>query len=148
MPKNNSIELIELYKIYVDTTSKTSETRMKINAFFVSINTIIIGSSSYVNPGLLLFFGICINCLWIELIKSYRDLNNAKFKVIHGMEQQLCCKCFKQEEEIYKTIKRQSITNIEKRLPYLIMGLYGIMLIYIKWATIESIFQKICYLLG
>lgn len=64
------------------------------------------------------------------------------------MEQQLCYKCFKQEEEIYKTIKRQSITNIEKRLPYFIMGLYGIMLIYIKWAAIELISQKICYLLG
>jgi hypothetical protein len=144
MPKDNTSERIELYKVYVDTTSKTSETRVKINTFFVSINTLIIGSGSFLNPTLLLLFGICINFLWVELIKSYRDLNNAKFQVIHEIEQELCHKCFKREQEIYQTIKRRSVTTIEKWLPYLIMIFYGIMAIYKNWQVIKTIIQSIC----
>jgi len=144
MPKDNTSERIELYKVYLETTSKTSETRAKINTFFVSINTLIIGSSSFINPTLLLLFGICINILWVALIKSYRDLNNAKFQVLQEMEQELCHKCFTREEEIYKTIKRRSITTIEILLPYFMMIFYGLMVVYLNWAVLKPIIQLIC----
>lgn len=137
-------ERLELYKTYVETATKTTETRLKINTFFVSINTVIIGSSGYINSSILLIFGIAINLLWVELIVSCKLLNKAKFKVIHEIEDSLCHQCFHKEEHYCKEDNMKSFANIEKKIPYLIMILYTVMIFYMNLSLLKSL---MCYCL-
>ena len=144
MAANKDFERLELYKAYLGTATKTSEMRLKINAFFISINVAIVGAIEFMPSSLLLLFGIGINFLWNKLIKSYGSLNNAKFKVLHEIEDNLCHKCFRREEEIYKEQGFQSLTKTEKYLPYAIMMLYGLMLVYTHWEKIISFICSLC----
>lgn len=139
--KNKNEERLELYKMYVDTSLKVSENRLKVNNFFITINLTIIGSNEFINSFSLLLFGVVINYLWLNLLESCDSLNKAKFKIIHEMEEYFCHKCFKKEEEIYKNDDRKSFVTIEKLLPILIILLYLYMIIQLEWEYIIKIFK-------
>lgn len=129
MKELSKTELLELYKIFVDTSLKASENRLKINTFFITLNTAIIGSSGFINSELILIFGCCINAVWFNLLSSCKQLNTAKFKVICQMEKELCYKCFAKEQEEYKKYNRKPFAHLEQELPILISIVYVIMLL-------------------
>lgn len=92
--------ILEQYKTYVEIADKISERRNLANVFFLTLNTAIVGSIGFffdkiglVSPKWLISFpigSIIILCyVWWRLIKSYRQLNNAKFKVIGELETKL-----------------------------------------------------------
>ena len=90
--------LLEQYKLYVEMADRISARRQTANSFFLSINTAIIALIGYVNFGSktttdyywLVSAAGAVSCYaWYRLIRSYRDLNSAKFKVVHEMEQML-----------------------------------------------------------
>jgi len=137
-------ELLELYKLYVDTATKVTETRLKANAFFTSLNAVIIGSSGFITPALLLFFGIGVNILWEGIIKSQKLLNAAKFKVIFEIEEKLVYPLFRKEWEAYKADRRTDTTDVEKWLPRSIILLYVLMILYTKWEKIVAIWKVAC----
>ncbi len=124
---------LEIYKMFVDSASKVSEARSKVNAFFVALNGLIIGSNAMEMIAALFVFGIVCNGLWVQSIKSYKCLNDAKFKVILGMEKEMPFQCFTAEQQICTGEKRKNFTAIEQYIPYAMIGMYVVMLFCKYW---------------
>ena len=92
---NYKEHLLEQYKLFVEMADRISSRRQTANSFFLTLNTAIIALSSYVNFGnadktcffwLISLAGMVLCYMWYRLIRSYKDLNTAKFKVIHKLE--------------------------------------------------------------
>jgi hypothetical protein len=89
--------LLEQYKLYVEMADRVSTRRLTANSYFLSINSAILGFVGYISskPGyghylwLVGCAGIILSILWFYMITSYRDLNTAKFKIIHEVEKRL-----------------------------------------------------------
>lgn len=99
--------LLEQYKLYVQMADKISERRQSANSFFLTVNTALIaflglvaspdvGSDADVAaspplPWVLVISaaGVVLCYTWYRLVRSYKDLNTAKFKVVHAIESKL-----------------------------------------------------------
>lgn len=92
--------LFEQYKLSVDSANKVSERRNLTNTFFLTLHTFLISASSiayenvknFKSPFLILapILAVLVLCyVWWRTIKSYRQLNDAKFKVIGEYERYL-----------------------------------------------------------
>jgi glucose-6-phosphate isomerase len=79
--------------------------------------------------------GLVLSLTWAILIKSYRDLNAAKFHVITRMEEQLPVKVYGDEwkklKEDSKTLRGRyaEFTAIEWIIPLILAGLYFMLLL-------------------
>lgn len=104
-PVASSAQHMELYKLAVEMADRVSTRRGSTNAFFVTVNTAILGfvSTAKLDPiWPVAASGIVISLTWALLIKSYRDLNAAKFGVITSMEDSLPVKVYGDEWEKLK----------------------------------------------
>ncbi|MGH8573922.1 MAG: RipA family octameric membrane protein [Gammaproteobacteria bacterium] len=80
----------ELYKLAVEMADRISARRGIANSFFLTANTGIVallGSQDV--RWYLAAAGIVFAAAWWALLKSYRDLNSAKFEIILAMEERL-----------------------------------------------------------
>jgi hypothetical protein len=130
--------LLEQYKIYVESASKISERRTSANNYLITVNGFLItlyglaASSPLAGKGrpwqyAVPFAGILICLAWLSLIKAYRDLNTAKFAVIHEIEARLPLALFGYEWHIAdrgKSARYRPLTHIEPAIPWTFMGLY------------------------
>jgi len=92
MPKDEaSSQYLELYKLAVEMADRVSARRAIANSFFLTVNTALLAFISIGRESLWLVAlgGIALSGTWWALIKSYRDLNEAKFDVITRMEANL-----------------------------------------------------------
>lgn len=93
----------ELYKLAVEMADRISARRATANGFFLTINTALValvGSSDlrwYVAAA-----GVVFSATWWLLLKSYRELNAAKFQVIVEMEELLPKQMYGDEYRHYK----------------------------------------------
>ena len=113
-------EYTELYKMYIATAERVSARRDEVNKMFIILNTTLVGmrATSFLGSGVrLCFMAIALNIIWYFLIKSYKQLNSAKFKVIQELEGMLPYSCFAREEILYKKDGRYDYTAIEKWVP-------------------------------
>jgi hypothetical protein len=95
-----SEQYLELYKLAVEMADRVSARRATANAFFLTVNTALLAfvSSGSLNVlWLVALAGIALSATWWVLLKSYRDLNAAKFQVITEMENNLDAKIFDDE---------------------------------------------------
>jgi hypothetical protein len=88
--------LLDQYKIYVEMADRISSRRATANSYFLSVNSAILAFVGYLSSkqtGEYLWLravaGIALSVLWEALITSYRNLNTAKFLVIHKIEKRL-----------------------------------------------------------
>lgn len=91
--------LLEQYKLYVEMADRISARRGLTNTFFLTLNTAIfaaIGASWKGHltfpPWLLVFplVALLVQCgAWFLLVRSYRQLNSAKYIVIGVLEERL-----------------------------------------------------------
>jgi hypothetical protein len=80
----------ELYKLAVEMADRISARRGIANSFFLTVNTgivAVLGSQDV--RWYLPAAGIVFAVTWWALLKSYRDLNSAKFAIILAMEERL-----------------------------------------------------------
>ena len=85
-------QYLELYKLAVEMADRVSARRATANAFFLTVNTALLAflSSGSLNVlWLVALAGIALSGTWWIMLKSYRDLNAAKFGVILKMEKEL-----------------------------------------------------------
>ena len=139
MNKEDKKVLFEEYKLYVQTAENNSNRRQTANNFFLSFNSILIFGISYMvsraqEPLLIIllsFVGIIASLLWITTIKSYKQLNTGKFKIIHNLEKHLPYAVFKKEWDYLENGQNKSkyikLTVVEKGVPYAFMVLYVIL---------------------
>ena len=111
-----------------------SSRRATANAFFLTINTALLAFLSTDPENLICLValsGTALSATWWVLIKSYRDLNEAKYGVITEMEGRLEAKVFGDE---WKKLKEGRIkgwrgryaefTTVEQIVPIVFAGLY------------------------
>src|SRR5581483_2639836 len=98
----------ELYKLAVEMADRVSARRSLANSFFLTVNTglvAVLGGTDdlrwYLPVAGLLF---CVT--WWSLLKSYRELNSAKFQIILGMEERLPVRVYAEEKSIYRSEPR------------------------------------------
>src|SRR5713101_8770183 len=91
---------LDQYKLYLQLLDKISERRQTANSFFLTVNTGLCALVGYIFSkeaapelrSLLLFIpvaGVLLSYFWLRLVRSYRDLNTAKFTIVHLIEEQL-----------------------------------------------------------
>jgi len=133
---------LEQYRIYLHVFNSTSDRSQKSNEFFLGLNAAIIGILGYVETKslphgntiftLIPFVGISISYSWYKIINSYSQLNRAKFKVIHALEQKLPIALFETEWNILgkglDKKKYHSFSKIERNIPITFIILYFIIL--------------------
>ncbi len=139
---------LEQYRIYLHVFNSTSDRSQKSNEFFLGLNAAIIGILGYAETknlphGNIIFtmiplVGISISYSWYRIINSYNQLNRAKFKVIHALEQKLPVTLFTTEWHLLGKGKDRKIylpfSKIEKDIPNTFIILYLLILILsIPW---------------
>jgi hypothetical protein len=93
--------LLEQYKLYVEMTDRNSSRRNIANTFFLTLHAAIFAAIGFVYEKgsqllqhkeilTIAFIAMLVLCLaWWMLVRSYRLLNSAKFKVIGEYEKRL-----------------------------------------------------------
>lgn len=110
---NQRAEVLELYKLAVEMADRVSARRGSSNAFFLSVQTTFIALISFGFPKLaespwwvslaVVLAGVTLSTTWWLQLRSYRDLNTAKFKGINKLEERLPAKIFADEWEALKS---------------------------------------------
>ncbi|WP_052692106.1 RipA family octameric membrane protein [Teredinibacter purpureus] len=134
--------MLEQYKLYQSSAEKISDRRQTANSFFVTINTALVSLISYLNFGgetpseyywLVSLAGIAISYMWYRLVRSYKDLNSAKFKVIHEIEKSLPVSPYDAEWEAVGRGEKPELylpfTHIEIFVPWVFIALHSLVLI-------------------
>src|SRR6476469_3153169 len=95
--------VLDLYKLAVEMADRVSARRGTANSFFLTVQTAMVMALGFTDQelaaswwasGLVAGAGVALSTTWWLQLKSYRDLNRAKFDVILSMEKQLPVKIF------------------------------------------------------
>ena len=132
--------LLDQYKIYVEMADRISSRRATANSYFLSVNSAILAFVGYLSSKdtgeylwLLAIAGIALSILWEALITSYRNLNTAKFLVIHEIEKRLPISPYDAEWNAMGRGKNpqlyRPISHIERGVPYVFIGLHAVVLL-------------------
>jgi len=132
-----SQHLFEQYKLYIESAEKISDRRQNANNYFLTINTALIsflGLSFQVQileklswlRSLLAVLGIIICTIFWFLLRSYKQLNTGKFKVIHEIESNLPLALYDYEWEILEEGKNKKVYYPFSRVELLIPWVFGI----------------------
>ncbi|MBL4761470.1 MAG: hypothetical protein JKY93_02070 [Gammaproteobacteria bacterium] len=142
----------EQYKIYLEMADRISSRRQSANSFFVTINTVLVTLAGYAKAATSTdtFFyavtsiaGVLICYIWYRLVLSYKNLNSAKFKVIHAIEADLPYKPYDAEWEAVGRGKNkklyQPFTNLEIKIPWIFSLIHILVLVYaFPWSVFFS----------
>lgn len=143
--------LFEQYKLYIEMADKVSDRRLIANNFFltanmllVSIYGVIVGKVGLLSDStdiwspIFSISGLAFNITWFYTVKSYRQLNSGKFKVIHEIEKHLPLALFGGEwialGKGHDTNRYRPLTNVEKYAPFT----FGLVYIMILLLSIRS----------
>ncbi|MFC8716192.1 hypothetical protein [Kitasatospora sp. NPDC057198] len=117
-----SPEVLELYKLAVEMADRVSARRGTANAFFLSVQTALIAVMGLSFPELaqapwwasaaLSAAGLALSATWWLQLRSYRDLNSAKFAVINGLENGLPVRIFADE---WRYLKQDPVPPLRNR---------------------------------
>lgn len=127
-------EYMELYKLAVEMADRVSARRGTANAFFVTVNTALLaflGLSQLNAAWPVAVGGLAVSITWVLQIKSYRDLNRAKFKVINNAEKRFPLKVYSDEWQYLKKDRRYlEFTIVEMVVPVVFAVLYLAILLF------------------
>jgi hypothetical protein len=131
--------ILEQYKLYVEMADRVSSRRTLANTFFLTLNTSIftvIGVVWSANPvatpwwlviPLTALLGEC--AAWFYLVRSYRQLNTAKYRVVGALEERLPASPYWNAEwtvlgEGKDKSKYWPLTHLEQWVPVLFGSMY------------------------
>ncbi len=99
--------VLELYKLGAELADRVSARRATANSFFLTVQTTLIAVVGLIAPGLTkpqvwtgvvaTAAGVLLSATWWLSLRSYRELNSAKFDVLHLVEENLPVRLFKDE---------------------------------------------------
>lgn len=136
---------LDIYRRYVDSAEKTTDRRQSTNSFFLTVNTALIALTGYLQLGdqgnvVSCYYGVTsmagmVLCwAWFVLIRSYRELNGAKFEVIGAMEARLPAAPFEAEWKIIKDEKKSnhlSFSHVESIVPWVFLALHAVVFLQV-----------------
>lgn len=129
--------LVEQYKLMAEMSDRLSARRGLANSFFLSIESALVATVTLADKRTwpIAVAGIVVALAWFRLLRSYKMLNSAKFKVIHAIEARLPAQPFKDEWDILDqptqpVWKRYTaLSTIEQIVPLVFVGLLGVLLV-------------------
>ena len=131
--------ILEQYKIYVEMADRVSARRSLTNTFFLTLNTaIFVGIGALlkdphlVSAWFLVFplLALLVQCgAWFFLVRSYRQLNSAKYTVVGALEERLPASPYWSAEwkalgEGEDKAKYWPLTHLEQWIPTLFAATY------------------------
>jgi len=148
--------LLEQYKLYVETSQQVSERRQNANNYLLALNsslvTLFVGFLSTFGHHrwnvLIAITGLLICFIWYSLVDSYKDLNAAKFAVIHELEEQLPAALFRHEWWVCGHSRKKTdkpiedryvpLTHLERWIPWMFAVLYLALGAYALLAPVDK----------
>jgi hypothetical protein len=131
---------LAMYHAFIESAERISDRRHSANTFFLTVNTALLGITGYLQAELVALGGLVLSYTWFRLIKSYRSMNTAKFKVIHDMEQQLPFAPYDAEWEKLERGKNPKLhtpfSKVETTVPIVFMTLHGVAFAFIAGTLI------------
>lgn len=138
--------LLEQYKAYLSSIENINHYRQTANAFFITVNTVLVSLISYLDLGnstlsklywVISFSGIAISYMWYRLVRYYHDLKHAKLKVIHEIEKKLPISPHAAELEAVNRGEHSKIylpfTHIEIFVPWVFLMFHLVVLLLILY---------------
>lgn len=139
-------DLLEIYKLHAELADRVSQRREGANRLYVSlliglavfVVTLLRFGTDGISTNTVLFWagmlGTVLAISWYIVIRSYRQLNDGKFKALHDLEKRLAYPFFTKEWELLGEGKRPSrywkLTVVETALPLIFSLLFGGLAIY------------------
>ena len=128
-------DLLEQYKLYVQTAENVSARRLASNQYLLTLNAALVALYGLQSAGfgqnywtlLVPIIGIPVSLLWLLIIKSHADLNRVKFDVIHEFEQQLPAAMYQLEWRLAEEGQGKAyraVTTTERWIPVLFVALH------------------------
>jgi hypothetical protein len=142
---------LEIYRLYVEMADRISSRRRNTNSYFLAVNTAVIAVVAYLQMGvtstngnwywLIGSAGMAVCYMWYRLVRSYKDLNSGKFKVIRKIEQNLPIAPYDAEWECLGRGEDKNLylpfTRIEKFVPWIFFVLHlAVVLRSIPWCKL------------
>lgn len=119
---SDRVELLELYKMSVEMADRLSARRGTANAFFLTVQSALAATVTLVGSAqegltsadavVLATVGVVLSVAWLLQLRSYRDLNTAKFTVILELEKDLVAQPFADE---WASLKRDPVRPWRER---------------------------------
>ena len=133
--------LLEQYKLFVDSAQRISSLRSTANNFLLAVNSGLVtlcGISALLEKQVFWLYlvglaGVAVCITWFNLIRSYRHINTAKFKVIHELEESLPVALFKYEWHVAHPDSGKThthFTTTEALIPWVFALLYVALMIF------------------
>lgn len=134
---------LEIYKLLVEMADRVSQRRQTANNFYLSINSLLLGSSAYASAlgsslygaGVTTLAGLLISALWIRNIESYKVLNEAKFSVINEIERQFTVQPFTEEWDRLtpsgSNKRYKPFHKVEVAVPYVFTLIYSLQITWL-----------------
>ncbi len=131
MTEPTRTEWLELYKLHAELADRVSQRREAANRLHIGILSALgVVASVFVKIGTtesldfvflaVGILGLVVSTSWWAVIRSYRQLNSGKFKVLDELEDEIVFPFFRREWEVLKTGKKNrywELTNVESFLP-------------------------------
>jgi hypothetical protein len=148
--------LLEQYKLYVETSQQVSERRQNANNYLLTLNSslvtlFVVFLSTFGHHrwnALIPATGLVICFLWYSLVDSYKDLNTAKFAVIHELEGQLPVALFRHEWFVCGHNRKKKdkpvedmyvpLTHLERWIPWMFAVIYVVLGAYALLAHVDQ----------
>ena len=138
--------ILEMYKLTVEMADRVSARRAGANAYFISVQGALVAALGFLAsraPAVqarylvaIAAVGVITSVAWFLLLRSYRDLNRAKFRVINDIETKLPIQPFADEWVELKRdpVKRwrpryAELSTVERVIPSL-FGLVNLVLAF------------------
>lgn len=142
----NERQLLEQYKLYVQMADNLSSRRDNANKLYISllsglcavialtIKDLPFSEGANVVFMIMGLLGVLVCYVWHINLKSYRQLNSGKFKVIHEIEEMLAFPCYSREWDVLGRGKDKRkyipLTRVESAVPKIIGLPYLLLLAY------------------
>jgi hypothetical protein len=151
IPSEDLPRAFEQYKLYLELTDRLSQRRQTANSFFLTLNTAVVTLLGYANAVrepiraerfylLISFTGVALCILWYLIIRSYRDINAARFAVIRALESLLLLRPYTAEWDFLWRLRQSKYyrpSYVEGAVPWLFFVLYAIVLLWnIPWLVL------------
>lgn len=133
--------LLEQYKLFVESSLKVSEKRISTGNYLLTVSSslmTVFGIASTLRVGgrwlsIIPVAGLLVSLTWYSLIRAYKNLNTAKFKVIHELEDYLPVALFRYEWhscELGQGKAYRPITHLERWIPLIFAIVYVALTFY------------------
>ncbi|MCI0556981.1 MAG: hypothetical protein MN733_00680 [Nitrososphaera sp.] len=134
-------QLLELYKLYIDTLEKAVARRQLVHTFFLSINVFLLSVVGFIGKDLSsmelahavagsAFVGCVLSGTWLVTVLGYRRLSAVKFDVLRTLESHLPASLYAAERVAQKRRNYRTIGRIESLIPSIFISCYSIIFIF------------------